>query len=113
MQQAAFLVETDKEAIKECIKVGIQQKAVEYVEALCIGRTVSPRFGVAGAQYCWQCDSGNGTGSAPVVEHCVAEAGLANALEHQPFDFRSTQDFRQSVKLRSHRLLEVCFHLVR
>ena len=50
-----------------------EQKAVEDIEALAIGRAIGPGLDVAGTQELWLVNSGNQAPPAPIIDKALAK----------------------------------------
>src|SRR5690606_31977909 len=67
-QQMPGIVEADQKAIKQCIQIGNQQKAIEGIQPLGITGALGPGFGMAGTQHLGHIDAGYRTGATPIGE---------------------------------------------
>lgn len=83
----SLLIKCHEAAIKEGVKMGAEEEAVEDVQSFRVGRAFGPWLRVAGAEDFRDGNAGDGAGTAPVVHQGLAEEVLPSALFDKGEDF--------------------------
>ena len=91
--------------VKKGVEVGAQQGPVEHVEAVGVGGALGPGPCMAGSEELRDCDAGDGTGAAPVIQQAFPEDALAHTLAHEPLDLRRGRGWGEATEVPGDGLL--------